>query len=119
MRHYETLCQGFREKPVPFKDRNPSNYKSSRNAVSKEAVVTNVTRLGLDLQVSRLLLLKQMNLRCKDVVDHNGFQDVYFSYFERRVTKQTFSMVLALLLKCVMLILTRVLKKLILRAVQM
>ena len=73
----------------------------------------------MDLQVSRLLLLKQMTLRCKDVVDHNGFQDVYFSYFERRVTKQTFSMVLALLLKCVMLILTRVLKKLILRAVQM
>ena len=89
MRHerHETLREGFREKPVPFKDRNPSNYKNPRKAVSKEAVVTNVTCLASDLQVSRLLLLKQMTLKYKDVVDHSGFQEVDFSYFSRRITK--------------------------------
>ena len=78
MSHYEILCPVFRERPVLFKYLNPSNYK---NTVLKEAVITNVACLGSDLQVSRLLLLKQMTLRYKDVVDHSGFQEVYFSYF--------------------------------------
>ena len=81
MSHYEILCPVFRERPVLFKYLNPSNYKNTRNTVLKEAVITNVACLGSDLQVSRLLLSKQMARRYKDVVDHSGFQEVYFSYF--------------------------------------
>ena len=38
MRYYAKAL----EKPVSFKDRSLSNYKKTRNAASKEAVVTNV-----------------------------------------------------------------------------
>ena len=83
MRHFEILCPVFRERPVLFKYLNPSNCKNARNTVLKEAVITNVACLGSDVQVSRLLQLKQMTLRYEDVVDHSGFQEVYFSYLNR------------------------------------